>query len=90
MSKDVTDEREQDWFDEFWSTISIEVSDEDYAVPLAALFAQLIDADMIWRDGDKLVGRNGDSITLDRDVQYLVRCIEDAAIAAGAAVMEDK
>lgn len=74
----------EEWYDEFFGEFE-EESNEDFVSALR-LIGEMFSLDIVGRDGDELIGRQGMRLLLDARDQYLVRRIEDAAEYADSLV----
>jgi hypothetical protein len=80
MQEQSADEvRDSDWYDRFWD--ALQEQDED-GPSANRLIAEMYADGLFWRDGDHLVGREGNKTFLTIDDQHLVRRILAAADAA--------
>lgn len=69
--------RNEDWFDTFWCEIN---PNEDEGVSAVRILAEMFMDNLYWRDGDVLVGIEGNRFNLTKDDQYLMRTIIKAAL----------
>lgn len=76
----MTDPRDDYWYDQFWEGVE---TDEDDGVSAVRLLGEMLDDEVIRRDGDWLVGRPiGKRTFLTTGDQHLIRRIEDAVAGA--------
>lgn len=69
--------RDDDWYDNFWSNLEV---DDDEGASSARILAEMFDNGLYWRDGDFLVGAEGDRFLLTKEDQFLMRKIIDAVV----------
>lgn len=76
-----------EWFDEFWTWAP--GTNEEAGASAVRLLAELLQAGVLWRDGDRLCDSSGSrGVMLSPDDQWLIRKIEDAVKVANAAIRD--
>lgn len=69
-----------EWYEVFWD--NLEINEED-GVNAARILGELFSRGLYHRNGDLLIGEEGNTFNLNKDDQYLVREIIDAVLEAG-------